>query len=142
MTPESFDLLVQDTLHEIFKLSKSKGREYTQGSNDRLSNFKKLADEYGVHPLVVWGVYWGKHVDAIKTYVRDSSEPVGREYSESIESRFHDMILYGFLGLALVREYVVEGEDFLIEQLKKVNEIHGTVPEDFDSETTNPYEDS
>ena len=78
---------------------KSKGDDYTRRDQDRLSNFKRIAAQVGVSPLVVWFTYYQKHVDAIATYVQNGSVA-----SENIEGRFDDAANYLDLGLALVSE--------------------------------------
>lgn len=103
MTPENFNLLFESTIKEIRKLAVLKGGEYAPGA-DRLANFKSNAEALGLKPEAVWAVYAGKHWDAIRTYVRDVVEGKTRERLEPIEGRFHDLIVYLLLGLALVGE--------------------------------------
>jgi hypothetical protein len=86
-----------------------KGADYA-GSEDRLANFKRNADQVGLTPLQVWGIYINKHWDAIMTFVR-----TGAVSSEDIQSRFQDAINYLILGSALVAE---------AEQMGHEDEIH------------------
>ena len=103
MTPDNFNTLFNSVMDEIRRLAILKGGEYAPGA-DRLSNFKKNAESLGLRPEAVWAVYAGKHWDAIQTFVRDRMTGVVRERAEPIEGRFHDLIVYCILGLALVVE--------------------------------------
>ncbi len=82
----------------IISINDVKGHDYA-GDEDALSNFKKHAAELGLTPEQIWGVYAGKHWDAITTFCRE-----GDVKSEPIESRIHDVILYCFLLLGLIEE--------------------------------------
>jgi hypothetical protein len=73
-----------------------KGNDYTQGDADRLINFKRIAAELGVSPLLVWWVYFKKHIDAIAAYVK-----TGKIESEPLYGRFIDAQNYLYLGWAL-----------------------------------------
>ena len=103
MTPERFDELWAATLARVEELARGKGGEYAPGA-DRLSNFKQNAERLGLTPLDIWAVYAGKHWDAIQTYVQDLRKGISRERLEGIEGRFHDLIVYAVLGLALVED--------------------------------------
>lgn len=103
MTPERFAELWDAALEKVTELAVNKGGEYAPGE-DRLSNFKGNAERLDLTPLDVWAVYAGKHWDAIQTYVRDQRLGVSRPRMEGIEGRFHDLIVYAVLGLALVED--------------------------------------
>lgn len=77
----------------------AKGNDYTEYEDDRLSNFKLVAQLTGQTPIQVWSVYWMKHVIAITNFIKK-----GELQSESIESRFIDASNYELLGLALIEE--------------------------------------
>jgi hypothetical protein len=81
-----------------------KGASYA-GKSDKLANFKRIAERLGVSPLVVWSVYFMKHVDAILQYVKD-----GVQSPEGIAENFKDARNYIDLGYALGKE-IVDGED-------------------------------
>lgn len=82
----------------ITEINRTKGHDYA-GDEDALANFKRNAAALGLTPAQVWGVYAGKHWDAITTFVRE-----GDVKSEPIDGRLHDLILYSFLLLGLIRE--------------------------------------
>jgi hypothetical protein len=92
----------------------AKGTDYSS-KEDRLSNFKKLAEDLGVSPMVIWSVYFKKHIDAILSFSKN-----GQVESEPIRERFVDARNYLDLGLALV-------EDLKGEQVtRKMAEAHGS----------------
>jgi len=80
-------------------VSFNKRKEYTGNDKDVLKNFKRIAHRLGLSPLHVWSVYFNKHVDSVNTYIKDDGE-----VSESMDSRFSDMLNYLYLGYALVKE--------------------------------------
>lgn len=98
MKPVDFDKLLDEMISEEQSVLKSKGNEYTQGGDDRLKNFKTLALEIGVSPLVVWFIYMKKHVDSVASYVKN-----GKVLSdEPIQGRLMDIRNYCALGRALI----------------------------------------
>lgn len=108
MLEARFTEIVEDTLEQVRKLMLTKGPDYTQGSADRLQNFKKVGASLGVSPKIVWGVYAGKHWEAITSYLRGITE------SEPIESRIWDLIAY----LLILRCLHVEANGGLHEEEK------------------------
>lgn len=98
MTPNEFDKLVEDTLAEVKKLMATKGPDYTQGSQNRLQNFYKVGNALGVPPLVVWGVYAGKHWEAIMSFIRGIRE------SEPVDTRIFDLISYLLIVRCIIHE--------------------------------------
>ena len=99
MTRKKFHVFLKQFHKDQEKLLIAKGWDYTQGSDDRLLNFKEVASLTGMTPLQVWAVYWMKHVFAICTYVK-----FGKLSSEGIKSRFIDEANYNVLGAALLNE--------------------------------------
>src|SRR5690606_34800971 len=91
--------IVEQTFERIRELTASKGEEYSR-DEDQLANFKRGAKDADISPRQVWVVFFNKHIDAIKTWVRD-----GKEGSEPIEGRIDDAILYLILLKAIVVEY-------------------------------------
>jgi hypothetical protein len=98
MTVTQFNDIADNCIWECRKLLENKGNDYTD-KTDRLSNFNNLADRIGVHPLLVWYVYFAKHIVAIETFVKDQHLT-----SEPIEARFTDAINYLLLGRALIED--------------------------------------
>jgi hypothetical protein len=98
-----FNVLVEAAREEQDKILDLKGQDYTMQSEDRLYNFKTIADMVGITPMQVWAVFWLKHVFAIVNYAKG-----GRE-SEPIEGRFVDNENYSYLGRGLVEERNEDG---------------------------------
>lgn len=89
-------------MDECDRILGTKGSDYTAGgrrAHGKLANFYAVAERAGLSPLKVWAVYFGKHLDAIDTFVRQ-----GALASEPIEGRICDAINY-LLILAKLIEY-------------------------------------
>lgn len=98
MKRTDFTDLLDRTFAEVRDINSSKGNEYAS-EDEALANFYNRAEEYGVDPKVVCGIFLGKHVDAVKAFIR-----TGDVRSEPIEGRIHDVILYSVLLLGLVED--------------------------------------
>jgi hypothetical protein len=98
MNRADFLAMMDDDYASITEINRTKGVDYA-GEDDALSNFKDQARSLGLTPEQIWGVYAGKHWSAVTTYIRE-----GDVKSEPIEGRVHDVILYCFLLLGLIRE--------------------------------------
>ena len=101
MTNRQFETMVRNFRERQDKLILTKGHDYTvgNGEEDRLWNFKFVADMLGISPLQALGVYWLKHVLAICTYIK-----LGKVESEDIDGRFLDESNYNLLGRALIND--------------------------------------
>ena len=100
MTQDEFDRLVKelDTLSK--DIMKGKRPEYTNENEDVLHNFKSTADRLNISSLKVWSIFFDKQLQSIFAHVNNAN----LKKSESIESRFADVINYSYLGLSLFRE--------------------------------------
>jgi hypothetical protein len=98
MTKAEFRDLLVSTFAAMDKLTATKGEEYA-GSDDQLANFHRSGAEAGTRPEQAWLIFFNKHMDAIKHYVRHD-----RALSEPIEGRIDDAILYLILLKAMVRD--------------------------------------
>ena len=47
--------------------------KYADADKDVLANFKRQGDRWGTSPLLPTGVYFGKHIDSIETFVREAT---------------------------------------------------------------------
>jgi hypothetical protein len=103
MNTNDLNALLERTFVQMKALSSTKGEEYA-GTEDRLSNFKRLADELEMTPEQVLMVYLTKHLDSIRTYIKDKASGRKRELSEPIAGRIDDAILYLILLKGLVYE--------------------------------------
>ena len=98
MNKNQFRFLLDATHKSMVNLTASKGEEYSRDA-DQLANFKRLAVELDLEPEVVWAVYFTKHIDAIKSFVKTR-----KEFSEPIEGRIDDAILYLILLKGLISD--------------------------------------
>jgi len=94
------ETLTNELLAECKSCFSAKGEDYTQGNEDRLINFKRNAQLTGMSPKQVWSIYFMKHIDAVMSWVKTDK----LESSESLKSRFIDIINYSILGLALYED--------------------------------------
>lgn len=90
--------LIHETVIEIERLNDTKGREYA-GDAEALSNFYNRAEQMGITPKKVWGIFFGKHIDSIFSYIKR-----GEVLSEPIEGRIDDAILYLILLKGLIED--------------------------------------
>lgn len=108
MTPVEFKELLEDCRWRRDIILFGKGMEYS-GNQDKVSNFKRVAEMVGLSPMQVWAIYFLKHVFSIMNYVS-----TGKESSEGMEGRFDDAANYIDLGWALykdLKEGANSGED-------------------------------
>ena len=103
MKQPEFDALLASTFNELSTLTKTKGQEYAN-SSDQLANFHRLASMLGLAPSVILLVYLQKHLDSIFQYVKSISSGVTPIESEPIQGRIDDAILYLILLKALLSE--------------------------------------
>jgi len=82
------------------KIIATKGKEYTQGSQDRAKNFKGAAEDLGIPTLYCWWVYTKKQMDAILSYVKNEKTYSG----ECIEQRVADAVNYLHLLVYIIRQ--------------------------------------
>lgn len=92
---------MDNILQECFKVLVSKGNDYTIGSQDRLHNFRTVAEMTGLSMEKVFSVYFYKHVSSLFSYVKSG----GQSESEPIESRIVDCINYLLLFSKIVAEH-------------------------------------
>lgn len=102
-THADFQILLDETIAEIKRLSTVKGGEYA-GDTDRLANFRRNGERLNLPMEAIWGIYISKHWDAIMQYTQDYIHGKERSRAESMEGRFDDLIVYAILGKAILRE--------------------------------------
>lgn len=100
---QRYNELVQETMDKVVQLGILKGGEYA-GDVDRLANFRRNAETWGLTMEQCWGVYAGKHWDAVTQYIRDLAEGKERQRMESLEGRMDDIITYCLLFKAMLEE--------------------------------------
>lgn len=102
MRRSQFNALMEEVWSDIRQLNLQKGKDYA-GDDDALRNFKVNAERNGLTKYQVWGVYAGKHWDAVSSFIRN-----GQVESEPIEARINDLLVY----LLLLRGLIEEDKDF------------------------------
>ncbi len=100
VTPDQFIKMAEEEFGRLKATWAKKGVEYS-GETNRLTNFIKEGLDAGVAPEIVHSIYLGKHISAIKQHAKDLNVGFERTLSEPITGRWHDIIAYGFLGLAM-----------------------------------------
>ena len=95
---ELYKIVNEEILPDCFGIMRTKGMAYS-GKEDKLGNFKRVAQLLKQTPLMVWFVYFTKHFDAIASYIRGEYKD-----SEPIEGRIKDGINYFFLLYGLIKE--------------------------------------
>lgn len=100
MTNEVFYQLMKDVFSKAEAIAKTKGADYTKGSEDALANFKEGGKDVAVEPIKVCWIFMNKHYQAITNYVKTN----GQSESEPIEERIKDAINYLVLMQALIVE--------------------------------------
>lgn len=69
-------------------LLRRKGGDYSPGE-DTLACFKRIARAYGVEPVLVGAIYLEKHLDAIRTYIKEGKLNVESFYEHIIDARVY-----------------------------------------------------
>lgn len=99
MTHKKFNNLFQKMVNEEAVIMSTKGKDYTQNSEDKLANFKIAAKEIGIKPEQVIYTHMKKHWAALITYIK-----TGKLKGEPIESKILDIRNYLALLRALIEE--------------------------------------
>ena len=100
MNKNQFRLMLDATHNNLVSMTATKGEEYSRDNDDQLANFKRQAADLGVSSIMVLAVYLNKHLDAIKSFIKN-----GREFSEPIGGRIDDSILYLILLKGLISDH-------------------------------------
>lgn len=100
MNQADYEIVRDAMLQTAADIETAKRPAYVQGNIDVLHNFKTNAERMGITPLQCAGIYWGKHVDAITSYLKDPNI----HQAEPIHGRIADCINYLKLITALIKE--------------------------------------
>jgi 7-cyano-7-deazaguanine synthase in queuosine biosynthesis len=114
MKVDDFFEWATDRFTEEMEIMNSKGKEYTISDEDKLKNFKSIAERIGISPEKVIMVYLLKHFDSICNYILTNEV-----YSEPIDGRIMDARNYLLLLQALISEQVISTTDVAIGQALK-----------------------
>lgn len=100
MTYEEFDQIFDARIAALRETGQTKGLKYTEATGDRLANFKREAADLGLTPIQVWAVYFGKHLSAVKHFIK-----TGKNIGEDIcDTHIHDCVMYLLLLEGLIKE--------------------------------------
>lgn len=99
MIKSEFQKVLESVFSSMRNLTQTKGEEYA-GSEDQFANFKRSAEQAGITKHQVWLVFFNKHMDSIKYFVKNGK----LESTESIQSRIDDAILYLILLRGMIEE--------------------------------------
>lgn len=100
MKVETFFKWMKEVQEEEYTIMVGKGKEYTVSDEDKLKNFKSIAERMQTTPQMVAMVYLLKHMDSIRNYVL-----TGKEASdEPINGRIRDARNYLLLLEAILME--------------------------------------
>ncbi len=98
-----YDMLVEETVANLKRLSKLKGGEYA-GDDDRLANFRRNGEALDLPMEAIWHTYTAKHWDAVTQYIKDLVAGKTRERLEPLSGRLDDIIVYCILFKAMLQE--------------------------------------
>ena len=90
------------------ELMRVKGKEYSVSDEDKLKNFKSIAERLKCEPEFVATVYLLKHMDSVRNFVLEGVEAS----DEPIEGRLRDIRNYCLLLGALIKERKEDGKGF------------------------------
>lgn len=100
MKSEKFSELVRKIHEKELKILDSKGIEYSEGLDDRLSNFKFVGEMLDIDPKKVLLIYMYKHVSSLISFVKTN-----KTFSdEPIEERLFDIRNYCALMNGLIED--------------------------------------
>lgn len=101
MTKLELEKIADNLVGDSMKLMGLKNSDYTCGKadEDALFNFNFISNTVDQSPMVVWSIYFLKHVLAVIKYTKS-----GFVESEGIKGRLMDIINYAILLYALILE--------------------------------------
>ena len=97
MNQKELDELMEKMIVEEKAIMDRKGPDYTNDNLDRMANFKEIAEEYGVSPLLVLGIYLSKHLSSIRKYCTGKKLTGEGIRSKIADSRNYLVFLRGFV---------------------------------------------
>lgn len=132
MKKSEFRELLEGVHKKLLDLTETKGEEYSN-DDDQLANFKRSAVESGCTKYQVWLIFFNKHMDAIKYFVKNKEI----KSTEGLIGRIDDAILYLMLLRAMYIEdsnqvgekEEVAGERMTATEVNRLWETHGKLDE-------------
>ena len=104
MNQEQYDLVTQQLASIAREIEEKKRPGYTTGTEDVLSNFKRIAEQTGTIPEKIAMIYMLKHLDSIRTLLNDLESEIDNDDPEPWYGRIADIFNYVRLLYALLRE--------------------------------------
>ena len=101
----NFLYLRERLTEERFQMADDKSVEYTQGSNDRLINFTRTAEDTGLPWVKVWYFPFKKHLDSLIYWMKNDGKV---HLIEGIKQKIFD--IQNYLDLLLARIEVNKGK--------------------------------
>jgi lysyl-tRNA synthetase class I len=125
MNYQDFIEIVKKQVEVERSILETKGKDYTMENEDRLYNFKLVAELVGITPKQVLMVYWLKHVLSILSHSK------GLQETEPIEQRIADVRNYMLLyrGLDTEEEFKDDEIAMHIDDLEKQDAMEGVSDE-------------
>ncbi len=106
MNSNEYKQHARDLKKDAYRIMSAKQPEYTNNNTDVLHNFKSTAKRLGTDPMMVWSVFFDKHIQAIQSHAANPDMP----QAEPIASRYADAMNYLQLGYALMKEREIKVE--------------------------------
>lgn len=106
MNSNEYKKYARELKKDAYRIMSAKQPEYTNNNTDVLHNFKSTAKRLGIDPMVVWSVFFDKHIQAIQSHAANAD----MFQAEPIASRYADAMNYLQLGYALMKEREVKVE--------------------------------
>ena len=104
MNQSEYDNLIDGLLYAAREVEDAKRPGYTTGTEDVLSNFKRVGEQTGIMPEKVLMIYMLKHLDSIRTKLNDIEMDKKNEDPEPWQGRMYDILNYVKLLYALMTE--------------------------------------
>jgi len=100
------DLISQTKLFHDAELGllQRKGADYSPG-DDTLACFKRTGQKYDISPMLVAAIYMEKHLDAIRTYIKEGRLNVEDLFEHTVDARNYLNLIYA------IDQEGSEGED-------------------------------
>ena len=99
-----YDALCEALMEQAKSVEDAKRPGYTTGTDDVLSNFKRVGEQTGIMPEKVLMIYMLKHLDSIRTLLNNIEKGETTQDPEPWQGRMHDIINYVKLLYALMAE--------------------------------------
>lgn len=102
----------RDLFAGCLSIMDKKGPEYAGQTGDKFANFKRIAQRKKVPVVLIWDVYFSKHIDSINSFIAKWEKglkviDIEENLSEPISGRIQDAINY----LAILKGMIDEARN-------------------------------